>query len=124
MSLHKNHASQGCIVAFTLRPSSQCYQAYLSPTCSKHMLLLMWSVCCVTTVPVRPHNLSVIGAAGQAVGAGLPFYAGVAASGAQLAWQIAAVDLDSQADCLAKFGSNKWHGAALFSGIVLDRLLA
>lgn len=63
-------------------------------------------------------------AAGQAVGAGLPFYAGVAASGAQLAWQIGAVDLDSQADCLAKFGSNKWHGAALFSGIVLDRLLA
>jgi 4-hydroxybenzoate polyprenyltransferase len=87
-------------------------------------MLHMWSMCCSTTVPVRSDNLSVTGAAGQAVGAGLPFYAGVAASGAQLAWQIAAVDLDSQADCLAKFGSNKWHGAALFSGIVLDRLLA
>lgn len=58
------------------------------------------------------------------MGAGLPYYTGVAAAGGHLAWQVARVDLDSQGDCLAKFGSNKWYGAALFSGIVLDRLLA
>ena len=62
--------------------------------------------------------------AGQATGAGLPYYAGVAMAGAHLAWQVAAVDLDSQSDCLAKFGSNKWYGALLFGGIVLDKLAA
>ena len=62
--------------------------------------------------------------AGQAVGTGVPYYAGVAMAGAHLAWQVAAVDLDSQSDCLAKFGSNKWYGALLFGGAVLDKLAA
>ncbi len=41
-----------------------------------------------------------------------------------MAWQICAVDLDDRADCMAKFVSNKWLGALVFSGAVADRLLA
>ena len=58
------------------------------------------------------------------LGAGPAFYIGVAAAAAHLAWQIRAVDLDSRADCAAKFRSNKWLGAAVFSGVLADRLLA
>jgi hypothetical protein len=38
--------------------------------------------------------------------------------------QVATVDLDSRADCLAKFNSNKWFGAAVFAGITGARLAA
>lgn len=38
--------------------------------------------------------------------------------------QVATVDLNSQADCLAKFNSNKWFGAAVFAGIAAARLAA
>lgn len=61
--------------------------------------------------------------AGQAAGCGLPFYAGVAAGSAHVAWQIRSVDLHSSPDCMAKFVSNKWYGALIYGGIVLDRLL-
>ena len=57
------------------------------------------------------------------VGAGLPFYAGVSAAGLHMAWQIWTVDLDSRADCMAKFVSNKWLGGLMFSGIVADKLI-
>ena len=40
-----------------------------------------------------------------------------------MAWQIWTVDLDSRADCMAKFVSNKWLGGLLFSGIVADKLI-
>lgn len=51
------------------------------------------------------------------------FYAGVAASGCHMAWQIWTTDLDSRADCMAKFVSNKWLGSLFFGGIALDKLL-
>jgi 4-hydroxybenzoate polyprenyltransferase len=38
-----------------------------------------------------------------------------------LAWQIGAVDLESPADCLAKFRANRWLGLILFAGILLAR---
>lgn len=66
----------------------------------------------------------LLAVAGAAVDAGVPYYAGVAAVAAHLAWQVATVDLDSRADCHAKFVSNKWTGALLFGGIVADKLLA
>lgn len=62
-------------------------------------------------------------AAGAAAGCGPAYYAGVAACAAHLAWQVGAVDLDNPADCQAKFVSNAWYGAALFAGILADRLL-
>jgi hypothetical protein len=69
-------------------------------------------------------NLCLLGLTGHAAGCGLPFYAGVAAAGGHLAWQLASVDLDSRSDCWAKFASNTWYGALVFAGIVADRLLA
>ncbi len=62
--------------------------------------------------------------AGWSTQCGAPFYVGLAAAGAQLAWQVCAVDLDSRPDCLAKFQSNKWFGAAVFAGIAASRLAA
>ena len=61
--------------------------------------------------------------AGYMTEAGIPFYASLVAAGAHLAWQIRTVDLDNREDCMAKFVSNKWFGAVLFSGIVADKLL-
>ena len=57
------------------------------------------------------------------VNAGLPYYAGVTAAACHYAWQLTDVDLDSRQDCLAKFVSNKWFGAFVFTGIVADKLL-
>lgn len=62
--------------------------------------------------------------AGQAVGCGVLYFAGVAAGAAHIAWQIRTVDLQNGPDCMAKFVSNKWYGALIYGGVVLDRLLA
>ncbi|GIL62029.1 hypothetical protein Vafri_16346 [Volvox africanus] len=62
--------------------------------------------------------------AGMAAGAGTPYYAGVGAMMAHMAWQVWTVDLSNGPDCMAKFTSNKWAGGFLLVGIVLDRLLA
>ncbi len=62
--------------------------------------------------------------AGSAAGCGLPYYAGVAAGSGHLAWQIRSVDLDDGRDCMAKFVSNSWYGALLYSGIVAEHALA
>lgn len=62
--------------------------------------------------------------AGQAAGLGLPYFAGVAAGTAHIAWQIRSVDLQDGPDCMAKFVSNKWYGALIYAGIVMDRLIA
>lgn len=63
------------------------------------------------------------GAAGYMMDAGIIYYAGVAAASCHYAWQLTDVNLDSRQDCLAKFVSNKWFGALVFSGIVADKLL-
>jgi 4-hydroxybenzoate polyprenyltransferase len=56
--------------------------------------------------------------------AGLGFFAWLALAGVagHLAWQIAAVDFDDPADCLAKFRANRWLGWILLIGIILGRL--
>ena len=43
---------------------------------------------------------------------------------AHLLWQILTVDLESRADCMAKFVSNQYYGALIFSGIVFGKLLS
>lgn len=50
-----------------------------------------------------------------------PFYAALALGAVQLAWQVRRVDLDSPADCLAKFRSNRLFGLILFAGIAIGR---
>jgi 4-hydroxybenzoate polyprenyltransferase len=62
-------------------------------------------------------------AAGAADGLGWPFYLALAVGTAQLAWQVAGVDLDDAADCLVKFKSNRWFGWILVAGLFADLLL-
>lgn len=51
-----------------------------------------------------------------------PFYVALAGVASHLVWQIRTVDLDSRADCLTKFKSNRDLGALMFTGIVLGKL--
>lgn len=61
-------------------------------------------------------------AAGAAAEVAWPFYAGLAAAAAQLAWQAKRVDLDDPADCLAKFRSNALFGWLFLAGVLAGRL--
>ncbi len=59
-----------------------------------------------------------LAAAGALADAAWPYYAGVAAAAALLAWQAVRLRIDSPADCLAKFKINGWVGLAVFAGIL------
>ncbi len=64
------------------------------------------------------------GAAGTLAGLAWPFYVGLAAGAAQLAWQAATVDTENGPDCLAKFKSNnRPFGLILFAGIVAGQVM-
>ena len=65
-----------------------------------------------------------LAAAGHAAGVGDPYYVGVTAAAAHLAWQLRSVDLRSRADCAAKFRSNVHLGAIVFAGAVAGKLTA
>lgn len=55
---------------------------------------------------------------------GVPYYlVSVCGAGAHLAWQLRTVNYSSRRSCMAKFVSNKWLGALVFAGIVVDRAL-
>ncbi|KAI8384678.1 UbiA prenyltransferase family-domain-containing protein [Radiomyces spectabilis] len=65
--------------------------------------------------------VSMTALAGYMNDQGLPFYAlSVCGTAAHLAWQLKTVNYDVPADCWAKFKSNTWTGALLWSGIVAD----
>ena len=68
-------------------------------------------------------SLSVAGlvAAGQAAGVGLAFYPLLGLGAAHLVWQVATVDFDDGADCMAKFVSNQHFGALIFGACVVGR---
>lgn len=57
-------------------------------------------------------------------GVGWPGYLALAGVALHLAWQTATVDIDSPADCLAKFRSNRMIGWLLLAGIAAGRLAA
>jgi len=57
-----------------------------------------------------------------AAGLGLFAWLALIAVAGHLAWQIATVDFDNPADCLAKFHSNRKLGWILLIGVVLGRL--
>jgi 4-hydroxybenzoate polyprenyltransferase len=67
---------------------------------------------------------ALLATAGVLAGAGPAYFAGAAAAGGHVAWQVASVDLSNGEDCARKFAANKWTGALVWGGIVLDRLLA
>jgi len=58
------------------------------------------------------------GSAGAAAGLGVAFWAALAFTALQLAWQAARIDTDDAADCLGKFRSNRAVGWLLLTGIV------
>jgi 4-hydroxybenzoate polyprenyltransferase len=62
--------------------------------------------------------LGLWGAAGHGAGLGALFWVGLVLAALQLAWQAVRVDVDSPADCLAKFRSNRFVGWLLLAGIV------
>jgi 4-hydroxybenzoate polyprenyltransferase len=60
------------------------------------------------------------GVAGALAGARLAFFVALALSAAQLAWQVATLDIMDAGNCLARFRSNQLVGWALFLGLVAD----
>jgi 4-hydroxybenzoate polyprenyltransferase len=60
--------------------------------------------------------------AGWLVGAGMGFYAMLAAAAGHLIWQVATLDIDDPQNCRERFRSNHAFGAIVFLAIVLDAI--
>jgi 4-hydroxybenzoate polyprenyltransferase len=65
-----------------------------------------------------------ITAAGLMANAGTAFLLGMLAAAAQLAWQIATLDIDNAENCLDRFLSNRDFAAIVLGAILLDAALA
>ncbi len=63
-------------------------------------------------------------AAGLAAGLGWLFLLLLLPAAAQLAWQVATLDIDSPANCLARFRSNRWFAWGLLAAVWLAGLSA
>ncbi len=61
-------------------------------------------------------------AAGAVAGLAWPFYLGAAGVAAHFVWQIARVNIDDPADCLAKFKANRFVGWILLAGVAAAAL--
>jgi 4-hydroxybenzoate polyprenyltransferase len=62
-------------------------------------------------------------ATGLLAGLAWPFYVGVGASAAHLAWQVRTMDVEDRLNLTRRFVSNQWVGAAVLAGAVAGRLL-
>ena len=67
-------------------------------------------------------TVSLLAAAGSLAGLGPGFYAGLAAAGILLAWQIRRLDIADPAACLRLFRLNREVGLAIAAAILLGRL--
>jgi 4-hydroxybenzoate polyprenyltransferase len=67
--------------------------------------------------------IALFGAAGAAVSLDWPFWIALAAAAVHLGWQVARIDIDSPADCLAKFRSNRIVGWVVLAGIVAGHIV-
>jgi 4-hydroxybenzoate polyprenyltransferase len=65
-----------------------------------------------------------ITAAGLMANAGTAFLIGMLAAAAQLAWQVATLDIDNAENCLSRFRSNRDFAAIVLGAILLDAALA
>jgi 4-hydroxybenzoate polyprenyltransferase len=61
--------------------------------------------------------------AGIMAHAGMAFLAGMTAAAAQLAWQVATLDIADPDNCLRRFRSNRDFGAIVFAAILIDMAL-
>jgi 4-hydroxybenzoate polyprenyltransferase len=64
------------------------------------------------------------GAAGMLAGAHAVFLLALALAAAQLAWQVATLDIGDARNCLARFKSNQVVGWLLFLGLAADMAAA
>jgi 4-hydroxybenzoate polyprenyltransferase len=54
-------------------------------------------------------------------GMGAPYYLiSMMGGAAHLQWQLSSVKLDDPSSCMSRFVSNKWFGAIVLSGIIVD----
>ena len=65
---------------------------------------------------------SAIVVAGWLSGAGALFLAGMGLAGAQLAWQVATLDIDDAENCLRRFRANRDFGLIVFAAVALDMI--
>jgi 4-hydroxybenzoate polyprenyltransferase len=65
----------------------------------------------------------LFGIAGDMAGLSWPFQTGLILGTAQLAWQVATINLDDPQDCLRMFKSNRLFGWILLAAIVLGHLI-
>ena len=65
-----------------------------------------------------------ISAAGIMAHAGTAFLLVMMAAAAQLAWQVATLDIDDPENCLERFRSNSDFGAIVLAAILIDMALA
>jgi 4-hydroxybenzoate polyprenyltransferase len=65
----------------------------------------------------------LIALAGYLAAASAAFVVGLLVFAGMLAWQVARIDIDDPALCLALFRSNREAGLILFAGLVLDAML-
>lgn len=63
-------------------------------------------------------TVALLAAAGAAAALGWPYFLMLALAAAQFGWQAATVDIDSPADCLAKFRSNRLAGFLVLAGMI------
>ncbi|HVX91714.1 MAG TPA: 4-hydroxybenzoate octaprenyltransferase [Xanthobacteraceae bacterium] len=86
--------------------------ALLFGTRTKPMLVAFYSLA-----------VALIGWAGLLAGGGAAFALGLAGFAGYLFWQVARLDVDDPALCLALFKSNRDAGLVLFAGLLLDAAL-
>ena len=67
--------------------------------------------------------MALLVTAGWSAGLGWPYYAGLVAAAAHLAWQVTTIDFDDPRDCLAKFKSNRDFGLIVLAAIIAGRLV-
>jgi 4-hydroxybenzoate polyprenyltransferase len=67
--------------------------------------------------------VALIALAGWMAGGGALFFAGVAAFGAHLAWQVRSLRIEDAGNCLYVFKSNRDAGLILFAALVVDALI-
>ncbi|KAH9154465.1 hypothetical protein LEN26_003405, partial [Aphanomyces euteiches] len=67
-------------------------------------------------------TIAGLATAGYMVDLSLPFYLGLSASAAQLAWQVNTADINDPVNLQKRFGSNKWFGALIFTSIVAGKV--
>ena len=88
-----------------------------------------------TALQIRPRHQALahralrlawlaITAAGLMANAGTAFLIGMLAAAAQLAWQVATLDIDNAENCLSRFRSNRDFAAIVLGAILLDAALA